>query len=122
MKLSITFVAKCDMMTIVEFMDLHPMISISGIERELGLTKGTLRKGKEVPEKYRERIIVLLEGYGYNNIGSMKEKEEEVVSDKRVVYKIGKGMVLKSRNEYDLWVVAMEFEEGDEVYVTLIKK
>ena len=110
------------MMTIVEFMDLHPMISISGIERELGLTKGTLRKGKEVPEKYRERIIVLLEGYGYNNIGSMKEKEEEVVSDKRVVYKIGKGMVLKSRNEYDLWVVAMEFEEGDEVYVTLIKK
>lgn len=53
-------------MEIHEFLETHPLISISGIERACGITHGALRKGKEIPDGYKEQVGLLLKDYGYS--------------------------------------------------------
>ena len=44
----------------------HPMISIRGMEKELGIPFGTIRVSgdKPIPDKYIERIRIFLKDYG----------------------------------------------------------
>jgi hypothetical protein len=48
-----------------KWLDEHPLISLTGIEFKLGITHGVLRRGKPVPEKYRDAVRELLRSYGY---------------------------------------------------------
>lgn len=52
-------------MNILDFIQSHPLISISGIEKALNITHGTLRRDK-IPEKYIGPITDLLSSYGLN--------------------------------------------------------
>ena len=54
-------------MTIEDFLTSHSLISLSGIEKELVITHGTLRKGKKIPETYKSKIEELLCSYGFTN-------------------------------------------------------
>jgi hypothetical protein len=67
-------------MEIKEFLERHPLISLSGIETALGITHGTLRKGKEIPDKFKEEVEGLMKGYGYGeSVGSDVVKEVEKI-------------------------------------------
>jgi hypothetical protein len=59
------------MTTVYEFLESHPGLSISWIEKQLGLTHGTLRIGK-IPEKYMEGVKTLMSEYGYDNGNTFK--------------------------------------------------
>jgi hypothetical protein len=89
-------------MEIKEFMQSHPAISYSYVEKELGIPHGMFREKRPIPEAYRERIAALLSDYGYN-VSVEKEKPAEGVKtgyivkritsmtrDDRFAYKIGR--------------------------------
>jgi hypothetical protein len=82
--LFIIFIAKCEAMNITDYLNKHDLISISSIERKLNLTKGTLRKDKDVPEKLVQQITDLLSDYGLNSIAqcdkSIAQCDKEVIS------------------------------------------
>jgi hypothetical protein len=48
---------------ILEFLSGHPLISISGMERVLGVTHGTLRRDK-IPKRHEDKVFELLLSYG----------------------------------------------------------
>ena len=48
------------METIVNYLEKHPMITYGSIEKALGLTNGTLRKGKPISKKLINPIKNLL--------------------------------------------------------------
>jgi hypothetical protein len=92
-KLDIPLLTKCE--TMEEYLKNHPLINITSIEKALGLTHGTLRKGKPIPERHLDRITELLRSYGYDSTVE-KEKPAEVIKTTtgkeyvvRRVYKIG---------------------------------
>ncbi len=51
---------------IKKWLSEHPMISVRGMEKELGIPLGTIRVsgGKPIPEKYIDSIVVFLGNYG----------------------------------------------------------
>ena len=68
-------------MKIHEFLSTHPLISISSIERACNISHGTLRKGKDIPERFINQIASILKDYGYNAETSL-EKPEPMISVK----------------------------------------
>ena len=53
-------------MEIHEFLSSRPLLKIYSIEKALGIPRGTIRRGKPVPEKYREGMSGMLRAYGYS--------------------------------------------------------
>jgi hypothetical protein len=51
---------------IIEFINTHPMVSWSGIEKELSLPKGTLRSGHNMNTKYIVPVEQIITKYGYS--------------------------------------------------------
>ncbi|WP_028521947.1 hypothetical protein [Runella limosa] len=56
----------------LSFLNSHPLISVRGLETEIGMPKDTIRKAKEskgarrIPEKYFYQMGVILVNYGFN--------------------------------------------------------
>jgi hypothetical protein len=67
-------------MNINDFLNSHDLISISSIERKLGITKGTLRKDKDIPERLVQPITELLSQYGYGLVAICDTKPIDVVA------------------------------------------
>ena len=65
-------------MEIEDYLKSHLLINPYSIEKELGMPIGTIRLGRHIPDKYREKITELLSDYGYN-VSVEKEKPAEVV-------------------------------------------
>jgi hypothetical protein len=65
-------------MEIKEWLSRHPLINAYSIEKALGLPIGTIKKGRNVPEKYLGAIGELLREYGYDTLVE-KEKPVEVI-------------------------------------------
>lgn len=55
-------------MSIIEFINSHPLINWSGVEQLVGAPKGTIRvnSNRSIPAKYQELIVDVIEAYGYN--------------------------------------------------------
>ena len=107
-------------MDIKEFIKTHDLITIGGIEKKLGLTKGTLRIDRDIPERYKGSIESILVNYGYECSRGEKEVVVEAeIKDTRKVYKIGKGLVPKDKNG-EFWKTTTDFVDGDEVYISKV--
>ena len=66
-------------MNIEEYLNSHELISISSIERKIGLTKGTLKKNRTIPIKYVDAITAILKDYGY--IPSLDNSEQTIIPE-----------------------------------------
>lgn len=57
---------------IIEFLRTHPLISVYGLEKELGLYEGAISHAvqgrKRLPKKHVKRITAVLARYGYIEI------------------------------------------------------
>lgn len=53
-------------MDVNEWLLVHDAISMNWIEKKLGITTGTLRRGRVIPERYVEEVGKLLRDYGYS--------------------------------------------------------
>ena len=95
-----------------EYLRSHPLISTTGIEKALGLTHGTLRKGKSIPERHLDKIAELLHSYGYGGVADMPETVFKPVGEQYIIkrvkigitdyaYKIGRmeGKLFMSKND-----------------------
>ena len=55
---------------IIKFLVSHPEISISGVEKEVGMPRRTLKYSidgtRRIPEKYIGGIVSVLSGYGFD--------------------------------------------------------
>jgi hypothetical protein len=65
-------------MTMLEFLSNHPLISITSIEKVCSIPHGTLRKGKDIPERYKSIVGELLSNYGFNAITKREEKTVDI--------------------------------------------
>lgn len=64
-------------MELQEFVNSHPLIKWSAIEKQLGITIGTIRVGgKSINEKYVTQVEALLVPYGYNRLFEVSENLE----------------------------------------------
>ena len=105
-------------MNIIEFLHSHELISIGSIEKKLGLTKGTIRMNRTIPEKYIKAIESILVDYGYGAsmvgvhstvITSAIElvKESDGVVTSHVMMKKGKDIVNREKK-----VKVIKIDEG----------
>ena len=51
----------------------HNLISMSSLEKALGLSHGNLKFNKKIPDKYRPQIISILQEYGYSIEGRQQD-------------------------------------------------
>lgn len=65
-------------MDIHEFIKARPLISYSGIEKLLGLTHGSIRADKPIPERYIQMVTDLLKLYG-----SVEEYEKVMTTEEK---------------------------------------
>ena len=58
-------------MELTNWIKTHNLISMSSLEKALGLSHGNLKLNKKIPDKHRSQIIKLLEQYGYDKKDSV---------------------------------------------------
>ena len=88
-------------MDIKEFIKTHDLITIGGIEKKLGLTKGTLRIDRDIPERYKGSIESILVNYGYRKEFKIELIREEIKGSTDVIdVKINKkGEIVEVKKE-----------------------
>ena len=99
-------------MTVYEFLDTHPGIRMSWLEKEVGVTHGTFRKGR-IPKRYMNTVIRILSDYGFmgdytpESFWEKHKREKKERSEKRAevrlmsgdTYVVRKGVVGKIDGE-----------------------
>ena len=71
------------MSAIKEFLKRNPLISVSGLEKQLSIPSGTVRvnSNKRIPKKYVMPIIVALCPYGFTSNNYLVEGIYTIVSE-----------------------------------------
>lgn len=56
-------------MSITEFVNSHPLINWSGVEKQIDAPKGTIRVNgnRPIPTKYQPFIVAIIKDYGYTD-------------------------------------------------------
>jgi hypothetical protein len=67
-------------MNINEWLSTHEAISLHWIENKLSLSPGTIRKGRNIPERYIKDIETILKDYGYSDETSLDKPKQTIVS------------------------------------------
>jgi hypothetical protein len=105
-------------MNIDEWLSTHEAISLHWIENKLGLSKGTIRKGRTIPERYIKDIEAILIDYGYD---PHKVIQTKTISNDFKQYTIVKSIIKEKRIDTGWLVPSNDFPDNSLVIIELVK-
>ena len=112
-------------MNINEWLSTHEAISLHWIENKLSLSPGTIRKGRNIPERYIKDIETILKDYGYSADNALEQPKQTTASkpidNNFKQYTIVKGSIKEIRKDTTWLIPSNDFPDNSIVNISFVK-